>query len=120
MHAIQYVLVTLAFFAALGVFIRFRRGGMRIRHLGMWWLLWSGVAVVALLPETTSLVASWLGVTRGADTALYFAMVLAFYLLFRTFGKIEDLDRQLTRVVRANALERLEHQLEEERKSTPS
>ena len=119
MHAIQYVLVTFAFFAALGVFIRFRKGGMRLFHLGMWWMLWAGVVVVALLPDTTSLVARWLGVTRGADTALYFAMVLAFYLLFRTFGKIEDLDRQLTRVVRANALEKLENQLEAEKKAPP-
>jgi hypothetical protein len=118
MHAIQYLLVAFAAFAISRVLIRFRRGGMRILHLGLWMLFWAGVILVALRPETTSLVANFLGVTRGADTALYFAMLLAFYLLFRAFGKIEDLDRQLTRVVRANALEKLDEQIEIERSST--
>jgi hypothetical protein len=36
---------------------------------------------------------------------------MIFYLLFRSFGKIEDLDRQLTRVVRANALREMEEDL---------
>jgi hypothetical protein len=36
---------------------------------------------------------------------------MIFYLLFRCFGKIEDLDRQLTRVVRANALREMEADL---------
>jgi hypothetical protein len=36
---------------------------------------------------------------------------MLFYLLFRSFTKIEDLDRQLTRVVRANALREMEEDL---------
>lgn len=115
MHAIQYILIAFSAFAISRVLIRFRRGGMRILHLGLWMILWAGVILVALRPETTTLVADLLGVTRGADTALYLAMILAFYLLFRAFGKIEDLDRQLTRVVRANALEKLDEQVAKNR-----
>ena len=50
-------------------------------------------------------------VGRGVDTAIYFSIVMLFYLLFRSFAKIEDLDRQLTRVVRANALREMEEDL---------
>ena len=42
---------------------------------------------------------------------MYLALLMIFYLLFRSFGKIEDLDRQLTRVVRANALREMEEDL---------
>jgi hypothetical protein len=42
---------------------------------------------------------------------MYLALLMIFYLLFRSFGKIEDLDRQLTRVVRANAIRDMEADL---------
>jgi hypothetical protein len=111
MHAIQIVLTCFAVFAISRVLIRYRRGGLRMLHLGLWLLFWAGVIVVALRPETTNLFANWLGVGRGVDTAMYLALLMIFYLLFRSFGKIEDLDRQLTRVVRANALREMEADL---------
>jgi hypothetical protein len=111
MHAIQIVLICFAVFAFSRVLIRYRRGGMRMLHLGLWLLFWACVVVVALLPDTTSLLANWLGVGRGVDTAMYLSILTSFYLLFRSFAKIEDLDRQLTRVVRANALREMEEDL---------
>jgi hypothetical protein len=115
MHAIQIVLTCFAVFAMSRVVIRYRRGGLRMLHLGLWLLFWAGVVIVALRPETTNLFANWLGVGRGVDTAMYLALLMIFYLLFRSFGKIEDLDRQLTRVVRANALREMESELAEEK-----
>jgi hypothetical protein len=111
MHAIQIVLICFAVFAMSRVLIRYRRGLMRMLHLELWLLFWVCVMVVALRPETTDLLANWLGVGRGVDTAMYLALLLIFYLLFRNFGKIEDLDRQLTKVVRANALREMEEDL---------
>jgi small membrane protein len=111
MHAIQIVLICFAVFATSRALIRFRRGGMRMVDLGLWLLFWAAVFVVALLPDTTNLLARWLGVGRGVDTAMYLSLLLIFYLLFRSFAKIEDLDRQLTRVVRANALREMEEDL---------
>ena len=110
MHAIQIVLICFAAFAISRVLIRYRRGGMRMLHLGLWLLFWAGV-VVAWLPDTTNLLANWLGVGRGVDTAMYLSILMIFYLLFRSFAKIEDLDRQLTRVVRASALREMEEDL---------
>jgi hypothetical protein len=111
MHAIQIVLICFAAFAISRVVISYRRGGIRMLHLGLWILFWASVVVVALRPGTTDLLATWMGVGRGVDTAMYLALLLIFYLLFRQFGKIEDLDRQLTRVVRANALREMEEDL---------
>jgi len=108
MHAIQIVLICFAVFAMSRVMIRYRRGNMRVVDLGLWLLFWSGVIVVAWLPDTTNLLARWLGVGRGVDTAMYLSILVVFYLLFRSFAKIEDLDRQLTRIVRANALREME------------
>ena len=108
MHAIQIVLICFAVFAMSRVLIRYRRGNMRMVDLGLWLLFWVAVVVVAWLPDTTNLLARWMGVGRGVDTAMYLSILVVFYLLFRSFAKIEDLDRQLTRIVRANALREME------------
>ncbi len=111
MHAIQIVLICFAVFAMSRALIRYRRGLMRVLHLELWLLFWVGVVVVGMRPEVTDLLAKWLGVGRATDAAMYLALLLIFYLLFRNFGKIEDLDRQLTKVVRANALREMEEDL---------
>ena len=111
MHAIQIVLICFAVFAMSRVMIRYRRGNMRTVDLGLWLVFWVSVIVVAWLPDTTNLLARWLGVGRGVDTAMYLSLLVIFYLLFRSFAKIEDLDRQITRIVRANALREMEEDL---------
>jgi hypothetical protein len=111
MHAIQVVLICFAIFAMSRALIRYRRGLMRVLHLELWLLFWVGVVVVGMRPEVTDMLAKWLGVGRATDAAIYLALLLIFYLLFRNFAKIEDLDRQLTRVVRANALREMEEDL---------
>ncbi len=111
MHAIQIVLICFAIFAMSRVMIRYRRGNMRTVDLVLWLLFWVAVVVVVWLPDTTNLLARWLGVGRGVDTAMYLSILAIFYLLFRSFAKVEDLDRQLTRIVRANALREMEEDL---------
>jgi hypothetical protein len=111
MQAIQVVLTCFAVFAVSRVLIRYRRGGLRLLHLALWLLFWAAVIVVAVHPTTTDRLANLLGVGRGVDTAMYLSLLLIFYLLFRSFAKIEDMDRQLTRVVRANALREMEEDL---------
>jgi hypothetical protein len=111
MHAIQIVLISFAVFAMSRVFLRYRRGGMRLLHLAMWLLFWVAVVVSVFHPDTTSWLAIKLGVGRGVDIAMYLSILTIFYLLFRSFGKLDDLDRQLTRVVRANAIREMEEEL---------
>lgn len=111
MHAIQIVLICFAAFAMSRVLIRYRRGGIGGVNLLLWLLIWTGVVVVSVHPDTTSWLAVRLGVGRGVDIAMYLSILMLFYLLFRSFTKIEDLDRQITRIVRANALREMEEDL---------
>src|SRR4051794_13395696 len=108
MTAIQIVLCTFAAFAMSRVVLRFRRGGLALVHLVTWFLFWAAVIVAVLWPATTSAVAAWVRVGRGTDLVMYLSVVALFYLLFRLFGKIEELERQITRVVRAAALKELD------------
>lgn len=101
---IQYVLI-LAFAAALVLTWRRARQGAigRLPALG-WSVFWIAAAVVVLRPETSSVLARFLGVGRGADVIVYFALVVAFALVFKLFTRLETLERQITRLVRDLAL----------------
>lgn len=107
MHVIQVILVIFAAYAVSITVRRFRRGDLPVLHLIGWVIFWLAAAYVVIRPETASAVAALFGVGRGADVVVYLALVAAFYLIFRLFAKIEDLDRQLTKITRAEALKDL-------------
>jgi len=108
MNAIQILLVLFAVFAFSRALVGVRRGTLRVGPFVLWALFWGAVVVVAFRPEATMAIAHVFGVGRGADLAIYLALVLAFFLLFRLFARIEELERQLTRFVRAEALKELD------------
>ena len=108
MTAIQIFLVAFAVFAMSRVIMRFRKGGLPVVHLVIWFLFWSAVIVAVVWPTTTAVMANLLRVGRGADLVMYLSVMVLFYALFRLFGKIEELERQITRVVRAAALKELD------------
>ena len=108
MTSIQIVLIAFAAFAISRVVLRFRRGGMPLWQLAAWTFFWAMAIVVVLRPETASALARVLGVGRGADVIVYLAVVAAFYLIFRLFAKLEDVERQITRLVRDEALRDLD------------
>lgn len=110
MTAIQIALVGFAVFALSRVIRRFRRGGLAAVHLVIWVLFWAAVIVAVVRPTTTTAIASLVRVGRGADLVMYVSVVVLFYSLFRMFGRIEELERQITRVVRAAALKEMDDQ----------
>jgi hypothetical protein len=116
MTAIQIVLIAFAVFALSRVVLRFRKGGLPVIHLLTWFLFWGAVIVAVARPATTSAVAAWVRVGRGTDLVMYLSVVAIFFLLFRMFGKIEEVERQITRVVRAAALK----ELDEKQSAPPS
>lgn len=69
-----------------------------------WSALWVIAAVVILLPQTTSIIASLIGVGRGVDLVVYVSVTLLFVLVFRLFLTLDRLDQTLTELVRRDAL----------------
>ncbi|MBI2551629.1 DUF2304 domain-containing protein, partial [Candidatus Uhrbacteria bacterium] len=61
--------------------------------------------VAAALPKTTEIAARFVGVGRGADLAIYVGMLVLFFLVFKLFVKIEEVEREITKVVRKEALD---------------
>lgn len=109
---IQVFIVAFALFAIVRTIRQFRAGRLKLGELLFWIVFWILAGVVALLPQTTSIVASMVGVGRGADLVIYASLLVLFYLVFRLFVKIEDTEREITRLVRKIAFKDWEEEEE--------
>lgn len=70
----------------------------------IWFSIWGGIVLAGFTPELTSKVANIFGVTRGSDIILYLGILFLFYLVFLLFTKIDELNIQITKIVRKIAL----------------
>ncbi len=105
----QVGLVVFAAFAMARTLKQYRKQRVSLH----WFLLWSGLWVlvigVALLPETADAVAKLVGVGRGADLAVYIAVVVLAYAVFRQFVRQSETDRAITQLVRRIAVNDVKH-----------
>ncbi len=108
MLAIQAVILLFSLFALVTAWRRQNRGRISRVSAALWSLLWIAVGVVVMLPDSTTFLAHRLGVGRGVDLVTYLALLFIFFLLFRLFSRIEELERDITRLVREIALQRAE------------
>jgi hypothetical protein len=91
--------------AAVGhVIQRFRQRKIGTAEFLLWLLLWLGASVVVLFPDSTMVVARSFGIGRGADLVLYVSIIVLFYLIFRMQVHLEEVNREITQIVRAIAL----------------
>tara|TARA_Y100001970_G_C14049916_1_gene758387 strand:+ start:341 stop:694 length:354 start_codon:yes stop_codon:yes gene_type:complete len=79
-----------------------------------WCILWLGGFVFVLLPETSSVIASILGIGRGVDFVVYSALVGTIVIVSNLHMKLLLQRREITRLTRALAL--LEERLSKKRK----
>ncbi len=101
---IQILIPAFALFALASAVMKWKRREMSSGVLTLLVIFWIAVAVVVLLPQTAQMLASLLGVGRGADVVVYTAVVVMMYLLFRMYVRIEHLEREITKLVREIAL----------------
>jgi len=108
MLVVQILIAVFALFAIARAVSQYKQGRVPRTWLAFWVFFWLGAAIVAVLPWTTEVLARVLGVGRGVDAVMYVSLVVLFYLVFRLFVKVEDVERQITKLVRKVALEEVE------------
>lgn len=108
MSIIQILIIVFALFAITRTVLQFRRGTLQLMWLLFWFLFWIGAAVVAALPQTADMAARIVGVGRGADVVIYASLLVLFYLIFRLYVKIEQVEGEITQLVRKLSLDELD------------
>jgi len=100
MLPIQIIILLFLVFAVLKTVSGFKKGRVKIKELISWFVLWTGVAVITILPQTTTFFAHMLGVGQGADLVIYLSIIVLFYIIFRIYMKLEKIESDITRIVR--------------------
>jgi len=101
----QIILVLFALFAIARTTRQYRKRKVSLHWFLLWNGLWALVIGTALYPKTADAVAGFVGVERGADLALYVAVVVLAYLVFRLFVRQEETERSITQLVRRIAVQ---------------
>lgn len=89
------------------LFVTWRRAWqqvIRIREALVWTVIWGGAAVTISLPSVSSTIAQFFGVGRGVDLVMYASVGMLYLLVFRLFVEHVRVERQLTLIVRREAL----------------
>lgn len=108
MLPIQITLIIFFLIAIFKVVHQKRAGQLNFKGAAVWIVFWLLAIAVTINPDITSRVAILFGVGRGADVAVYAALALLFFVVFRLTVKIEQLNREVTKVVRQDALKDLD------------
>ena len=101
----QLLFILFSLFAIISVIKRKREGLLGPKGMIFWIGFWLLAVILVLWPNSTRVVANYLGIGRGADLVFYVSLVVIFYLLFKLNVKLESLGRDVTKVVRAKSLE---------------
>ncbi len=108
MSIIQILILLFVLFAITRTFFQFRRGKITLAVLFLWITLWLVAGVVVVLPQTTDMLARFVGVGRGVDAVMYVSITALFYAVFRLLVRIEEVEREITKLVRTLAIDMME------------
>lgn len=97
-------LVLFALFAINKTYQQFKRKQASLYWFSLWVTFWAIVIFVAFLPQTTDVVATYVGVERGADLIVYIAVVVLSYGLYRTIVQQQKYRHEITKLVREIAI----------------
>lgn len=92
---------------AIGVVLKRKKDGLLgPKGVIFWIVFWLIAILVVFWPNSTSILAKYLGIGRGSDLVIYVSLALMFFILFRLHVKIESIGRDITKVVRKESLEK--------------
>ncbi len=104
LSAIQVLLLLLVLFGLSRVYLKYREKNLSSFWMISWTIFWIAVAVVVVRPELTTRIAHRVGIGRGADLAVYVAVLVLFLLVFRITVALGKIERTITKIVREIAL----------------
>lgn len=101
---VQYILLLIIALIVFFIVIRFRSRELSLLPFLFWIVLWIGAGIVVWNPEIPQRIANELGIGRGADLVVYFAMIFVVFVQFRMLVRQERMEKEITKIVREVAL----------------
>ncbi|MBU1164113.1 DUF2304 domain-containing protein [Patescibacteria group bacterium] len=110
---IKVLVVFFVIFAIWRTLLKLKKQELRIGEAIVWVVFWLAVAVVAITPQTTDIIAQFVGVSRGIDLLVYVSIIVLFFLIFKLIVKLEKIERSISKITRHIALKESDEGKEE-------
>ncbi|MDO8669179.1 MAG: DUF2304 family protein [Candidatus Buchananbacteria bacterium] len=101
---IQFILVIIIILAVLRLLYQLKNKNIGLSQFFMWLVIWLIAIVIIWQPKITTYLAALVGIGRGVDLAIYISIIVIFYLMFRLLIRIEKIEKDITKIVRSEAL----------------
>ncbi len=102
----QYIGIIIGIVGIIYTFLRFRENKMSLGMLFIWSIVWVVLIVLSIFPEATGYFANLTGIGRGLDVILILGLIGCYYLIFRIYNMIENIEQEITQIAREIALDR--------------
>lgn len=93
-----------ALFAWSRAFLRYKDRKISNNEFIFWSIIWLGVVIVAFIPGISSFISEAIGIKRPIDVFVYVSIILLFYLVFRIYVRLDQLNSEITKLVREFAI----------------
>lgn len=113
----QLFLGVIIIFIIYKTFLSYKHGNLSKSFTLVWLILWTFVLVLIFEQNTLIKVAHLIGISRGVDLVIYLSIILLFYLVYRIFFKLNDINQKLTKIIREEAIR---HPLQNHRTIKPN
>jgi hypothetical protein len=84
--------------------LRYKASDITGREFSMWVIFWLVIVSASFLPTQADKFAQLVGVERGADLFVYISIIFLFFALFKILVQLQSIKRDITRIVRKNAI----------------
>jgi hypothetical protein len=102
----QYIGLFIGIIGIIITFLRFKDGKMSFNMLLVWSAIWVLLIIFSIYPAATSVLASITGIGRGLDLILILGLIGCYYLIFKIYNLIENIEEEITHLVREIALKK--------------
>ncbi|MBI2453281.1 DUF2304 family protein [Candidatus Peregrinibacteria bacterium] len=106
--AIQILVSIFVIFAISRIVLQYKYDNVTIKQFIFWIIIWGSILGIVFWPRLIEKIADSLGIGRGIDVFVYFGIILLFYLVYRSYIKMENLERDITKIVGGIALKDLD------------
>lgn len=110
----QILFIILAILAILFVLGVYKNGKVSTKITIFWIFSCFILVLISLIPDLTTFLAKYLGIGRGIDLLFIVGILGAYYLLFRLYLKIENINQDINKLVTETAIFNENHEEEKE------
>lgn len=109
-HLYQIIVLIISAYMIFGGIKKFIRGksGLTFYKLVIRLIVWGGMSVIAIFPQTTNILAVLVGLEGNINAVILSGFMLIFLMIFKLLSAIERLEQQISEVTRKEALKEVE------------